>query len=607
MFYRTAFLILTIIFLTVQIGTAQDISFSASVDKTQVTVNEQIVLTIQFSGNVQNIPLPKLPTLNNFNIYSSGRTQSFSFVNGQVSNTATFNYVLVPTATGQFTIDPAEITIDGKTYKTNPITITVTQGASTPPSTQPALKPSTPSKTQTTAASGEDLYLETSVDKKRAYINEQITLSLKFYQAVNLLRSPDYTPPVLTGFWVEDLPPQKQYYEVRNQRRFAVTEIKTALFPTSAGKKTIGPATLKCLVENYGALFNKDPFKIIDPALLMRQPQEKILTSKPVEVEILPLPEKDTPANFKGAVGRFSLNTSLDKKQTEVNQPLTLKISLSGVGNIKSLNEPVLPQLADFRIYNSGSSEKISKNNYLVQGSKNFEEILIPKAAGKFKLPPVEFSYFDLSSRSYKTLKSKPQEIAVLPGAGYAASLPSTLNELDGGVKDINYLKTKVKKLGKEETLLYRKPWFIALQLLPLLALGFSWRYKNHLDKLQTDVVYLRNRRASKLAKKRLETASRLLSEDNGKEFYSEIAKAILGYLGDRLNLPSASLTKEDLNRELGFKKFDNNQINQVLELLDTCDFARFAPASYEKSEMESFYQKAVSTLVGLEENWSGN
>ncbi len=604
---RTALLILAIIFLTVPICTAQNISFSAGVDKTQVTVNEQIVLTVQVSGNVQNIPLPKLPTLNNFNIYSSGRTQSFSFVNGQVSNTATFNYVLVPTASGQFTIDPVEITLDGKTYKTNPVTITVTQGTGTPPTTQPALKPNTPSKTQPTTPIGEDLYLEASVDKKRAYVNEQVTLSLKFYQAVNLLRSPDYSPPALTGFWVEDLPPQKQYYETRNSRRFSVTEIKTALFPTSSGKKTIGPASLKCLVENYGALFNKDPFKIIDPALLMRQPQEKILTSKPVEVEILPLPEKDTPANFQGAVGRFSLNTSLDKKQTEINQPLTLKISLSGVGNIKSLNEPVVPQLADFRTYNSGSSEKISKNSYLVQGSKNFEEILIPKAAGKFKLPPVEFSYFDLSSRSYKTLKSKLQEITVLPGAGYAASSPSTMQELDGGIRDINYLKTKVKKLGKEGILLYRKPWFMALQLLPLLALGFTWRYKNHLDKMQTDVVYLRNRRASKLAKKRLETASRLLSENKGKEFYAEIAKAILGYLGDRLNLASASLTKEDLNRELGFKKFDNDQINQVLELLDTCDFARFAPASYEKSEMESFYQKAVSTLIGLEENWFRN
>lgn len=605
MILRTTFSALTLIFLVVSIATAQEISFSASVDKTQVSLNEQIVLTIQVSGNVQNIPLPKLPTLNNFNIYSSGRTQSFSFVNGQVSNTASFNYVLVPMAVGQFTIDPAEIILEGKTYKTNPITITVTQGSGSPPSTQPSLKPNLPSKTQNTPASGEDLYLEASVDKKRAYINEQITLTLKFYQAVNLLKSPDYTPPALTGFWVEDLPPQKQYYETRNNRRFAVTEIKTALFPTSSGKKTVGPATLKCLAENYGAIFNRDPFKIIDPGLLMPQSREKILSSKPLEIEILPLPEKDAPANFKGAVGRFNLNTNLDKKQTEVSQPVTLKISLSGVGNIKSLTEPVLPQSPDFRIYNSGSSEKVSKNNYVVQGSKNFEEVLIPKAAGKFRIPPVEFSYFDLSSRSYKTLKSKPQEITVLPGTGYAASPPSGITDLDGGIKDINYLKTKVNKLGKEDTLLYRKPWFVALQILPLLALGFTWRYKSHLDKLQTDVVYLRNRRASKLAKRRLETANRLLSENKGKEFCAEIARAILGYLGDRLNLSPASLTKGDIQRELGLKRFDNNQITQVFEILEACDFARFAPASYERSEMESFYQRAVSCLTFLEENWS--
>jgi len=605
--YKVVFWFIAIIFLAVHVSTAQEITFSAGVDRTQVSLNEQIVLTIQVSGNVQNIPQPQLPALKNFNVYASGRTQNFSFVNGQTSYTASFNYVLIPTSTGQLTIEPAEITLEGKTYRTNPINITVTQGASIPPTNQPQVKPLTPSKTQATAKTGEDLYLEASVDKKKAYVNEQVTLSLKFYQAINTLRNPDYTPPALTGFWVEDLPPQKQFYDTRNQRKFAVTEIKMALFPTSVGKKTIGPATLKCLVENYKSLLNKDPFDIFDPGLLsqLRQPEEKILKSNPLEVEILPLPESNKPSNFSGTVGRFNLKASLDKKQTEVNQPLTLKVTLSGVGNIKSLNEPGLPQLADFRIYNSGTSEKISKNNYLVQGSKTFEEILIPKTAGKFKLPPIEFSYFDLSSRSYKTTKSNPLEITVLPGAGLASNLPWSVNELGGGVKDINYLKTKTPKLSRGETDLYKKPWFIALQLLPLLALGFTWRYRNHLEKLQTDVSYVRNKRAAKLAKKRLETASRLLTENNGKEFYAEIAKATLGYLGDKLNLPPASLSKEDIQQELALKKFDEQQINRVIEISDACDFARFAAASYEKIEMESFYQKTSQTLIALEEKWS--
>ena len=605
--HRVVFLFIAIIFLMVHIGVAQEITFSAGVDRTQVDLHEQIVLTIQVSGNVQNIPQPQLPALKNFNVYASGRTQNFSFVNGQTSYTASFNYVLIPTSTGQLTVEAAEITLEGKTYRTNPINITVTQGASVPPTNQPQIKPPTPSKTQATAKTGEDLYLEASVDKRKAYVNEQVTLSLKFYQAVNTLRNPDYTPPTLTGFWVEDLPPQKQFYDTRNQRKFAVTEIKMALFPTSAGKKTIGPATLKCLVENYKSLLNKDPFDIFDPGLLsqMRQPEEKILKSNPLEVEILPLPESNKPSNFSGTVGKFNLKASLDKKQTEVNQPLTLRVTLSGAGNIKSLNEPGLPQLADFRIYNSGTSEKISKDNYLVQGSKTFEEILLPQTAGKFKLPPIEFSYFDLSSRSYKTTKSNPLEITVLPGADLASNLPSSVNELSGGVKDINYLKTKAPKLSRGKTNLYKKPWFIALQLLPLLALGFTWRYRNHLEKLQTDVSYVRNKRAAKLAQKRLEASNRLLAENNGKEFHAEIAKAISGYLGDKLNLPPASLSKEDIQRELILKKFDEQQINQVIEILNSCDFARFAPTSYERMEMESFYQKASQALIALEEKWS--
>ncbi len=605
--YKVVFLFIVIIFLAVHVSIAQEITFSAGVDKSQVGLNEQIVLTIQVSGNVQNIPQPQLPALKNFNVYASGRTQNFSFVNGQTSYTASFNYILIPTSTGQLTIEPAEITLEGKTYRTNPINITVTQGASLPPNTQPQVKPQITPKTPAKATSGEDLYLEASVNKKKAYVNEQITLSLKFYQAVNTLRNPDYTPPTLTGFWVEDLPPQKQYYETRNQRRFAVTELKVALFPTSPGKKTIGPAALKCLVENSKSLLNKDPFDIFDPGLLsqLRQPEEKILKSNPLEVEILPLPESNKPSNFSGAVGRFNLKAALDKKQTEVNQPLTLKVTLSGVGNIKSVNEPSLPQLTDFRIYNSGTSEKVSKDNYLVQGSKTFEEILIPKTAGKFKLPPVEFSYFDLSSRSYKTSKSDPLEITILPGASLASNLPVSVNELGGGIKDINYLKIKTPKLSRGETVLYKKPWFIVLQLLPLLALGFTWRYRNHLEKLQTDIGYVRNKRAAKVAQKRLETANRLLAQNNGKEFYAEIAKTISGYLGDRLNLPQASLSKEDIRQELALKKFDEQEINRIMEILDSCDFARFAPASYEKLEMESFYQKASQSLIALEEKWS--
>jgi len=144
----------------------------------------------------------------------------------------------------------------------------------------------------------------------------------------------------------------------------------------------------------------------------------------------------------------------------------------------------------------------------------------------------------------------------------------------------------------------------MALQLLPLLALGFTWRYRNHLEKLQTDVSYVRNKRAAKVAQKRLEAANRLLAENKGKEFYAEIAKAILGYLGDRLNLPPASLSKEDILQELTLKRFDEQQINQVIEILDSCDFARFAPASYEKLEMENFYLKASQSLIALEEKW---
>lgn len=585
-----------------QVCLAQNISFNASVDRTEVAVGEQITLTVSVTGDVKAIPQPDLPPLDEFSVYSAGRSQNFSYVNGRLSASVTFNYVLVPRRVGKLTVGAASIKLDGKTYQTAPIQITVASEKEAPAATAPSGKDEKKIKPQ---LEGKDIFMETVVDKRKVYVNEQVILTLRFYQGARLFDNPQYTPPSLTGFWAEDLPPKRQYHKVVNDKQYLVQEIKTALFPTSTGKLTIGPAELKCMVEDADRLF-RDPFAMFDRNLsnLLRQGKPKILKSKPIQIEVLSPPEIDKPANFTGTVGDYGMKVTVDETEVEVGQPVTLKARISGVGNIKSVGKPIIAELPDFRAYSSGSSENVSKKNYRVQGSKTYEEVLIPKNAGKYTIPPVEFSFFDPKAKSYKTLKSEPILLTVLPPSQASPVEIAQLSkqEIGRAVKDIRYIKLSAGELKNGGKDLYRKPLFLLLQLIPLLAFAVSWRYQREREKLSSDIGYARQRRASRLAQKRLKGASRLISEASSKEFYCEVARASLQFVGDKLNLPGYGLTKDEIADKLSGLGVDGERIDDLVKILDWCDFARFAPGSSSVEEMKDFLKQAEKAIAELED-----
>jgi hypothetical protein len=582
---------------------AQNISFNATVDKTEASLDDQITLTVSVSGNVKSIPQPQLPSLVDFTIYTAGRSQNISYVNGQMSSSVSFNYVLVPKKAGKFTIGPAQIVLEGKTYQTNPIEITVLAGAEPQPST--ATSPKEKSEEQS-KISGKDLFVETVVDKNKAYVNEQVTLTLRFYQGVRLFNNPEYTPPSVTGFWAEDLPPRKQYSQVINGRQYYVQELKTAIFPTSTGKLTIGPAELKCTVEDVNRFMNRDPFAMFDRDLfsLFRQGKPVVLKSKPIDIEVLPLPEMGKPDNFSGTVGKYKLDVRADKNQVEVGQPITIKTKISGVGNIKSVGEPANGDLPDFRSYSSGSSENVSKDNYMVQGVKTYEQVLIPKKAGKYTVPPVEFTFFDPRTKNYQTLKSEPMLVSVLPPSQASPTEIAQFSkqEIGKSVKDIRYIKLSAGRLENQGGHLYKNPLFLLLQLVPLLAFALSWRYQKEKERQNSDIGYARQRRAHKLAKKRLGRAKKLITVGNSQDFHCEVSRALLQYLGDKLNLSAHGLTKDRIASELTVKGVKEEDINQLLKLLDSCDFARFAPGSSSPEEMNHCLSLAEDTIVKMEE-----
>jgi hypothetical protein len=303
--------------LSTQLCLGQDINFNASVDKTEVGLAEQVTLTVSVSGSVKSVPKPELPPLDDFTVYSSGRSHNFSFTNGRLSSSVIFTYVLLPGKTGKLTIGPARIELKGKTFQTAPIEITVAGGGETQPDTPPT---GNEKQKQKPRPGGKDLFIETVVNKRQGYVNEQITLTFRCYRAVRLLDNPQYAPPSLTGFWSEDLPPKRQYNKVVNGKQYFVQELKTALFPTSTGKLTIGPAELKCMVEDIDRLLKRDPFAVFGRDLfsLFRQGKPLVLKSKPIGIVVAPLPQIGKPENFTGTVGSYKLKVSVDKTEVEV-------------------------------------------------------------------------------------------------------------------------------------------------------------------------------------------------------------------------------------------------------------------------------------------------
>ncbi|MEK6645172.1 MAG: BatD family protein [Candidatus Firestonebacteria bacterium] len=580
---------------------AQNISISASIDKNILSMDEQLMLQVTVSGDASSLSQPNIPSTPGFAVYSSGRSQSISIVNGKISSSVVFNYILAPNAPGKYTIGAITLTHKNQTYKTDPINIEVTKSTNTSPSgkssNQQAEKETAPQ-----GKSGKELFITTSIDKKTCYVNEQIILSFKFYRCIRLSSNPQYVPPSLTGFWTEDLPPQQNYYATIDAKQYLVTEIKTALFPTSSGKFTIGPATLNCSVDNFSAndFFNDNFFKGF-----FSQGKTIALKSNPLTIEVLALPTDNKPSDFKGTVGNYKLTASADKTKLQTGQPVTLTVSVSGVGNIKTIAEPSLSELKGFRKYDTISSLNISKENYRVQGSKIFKTVLIPQVAGKLQIPSLKLSIFNPQEKSYKTLTSPPIIFDVTQGSKQDTvamqAIPTTAPE---GVKliekDIRHIKPSTVFKNNTKNL-YSSTLFIFLQFIPILTLAIAFQYKKHTEKMSTDIKYARFKTASKLAKKYLESAKKLLQTNDIKEFHCKLSESIYTFIAGKLGISASGLTLKQIEEELKCKNASEELIKQVINLLEECDFARFAPSKLSKEGTKKNYETAIQIITQLE------
>lgn len=573
----------------------QDISVTVTLDRDSIGLDEQALLNVEISGTEQNLPDPQMPTLSMFEVYSQGRSSSFQIVNGQVSSSLTYRYVIMPTKPGTFPIDHIAVVHKNKRYKGNSVVLTVLdRGTATPPELE--------ERAQDDSGQTRDYFLEAVVDKKNPYVNEQVTLTLKFFIAVKYYGSPELTEPTTTGFWTELLGNKAPYYQTINGRNYRVIERKYALFPTQTGELTIGRATISATVAAKSRRF-RDPFDVFGD--VFGRGEEVVIRSSAVTINVRPLPSEGRPKVFTGTIGDFTISAMPNKTQVEVNQPVTVTIKISGTGNVKSAAEPPMPELDDFRIYQASASENISKLNDKIGGTKVYEEVFIPKRPGQLEIPALAFNFFNPDRNRYETVSTRPITLNVTKPEGYVASTEIPFAGPDitisSQARDIRYIKNSPGSFSPAGRLIVFTPAYVVVNGLPVVLLALMVAVRKRREKLAGDIGYARARAASRMARKRLARARSLAKADTAGEFHAEIYSALISYIADKVNTSPHGLTADKISHLLMKKSVGDAVIEQVVRLMQSCDFARYAPSNVSQESIDTTIAEAEEVMVALE------
>lgn len=547
---------------------------TAEVDRNILSTNDQLILTVRVTSDFLDIPSPDLSQITDFVVVSSSTSTQVSIINGDLTTQGVFVYQLQPLREGGLVVGPVSVNIDGQIYQTAPIDIRVISGA--------APAPSPPSSDAPETLQGQDFFVETEIDTPTPYLGQQITYTFKFYKAttVTFIVQPDYQPPSFTNFWSQTVLSQPTYNTTVDGREYIVTEIRTALFPANLGPITINPA--KIVIPNF-------PY------------QDIVLETEPVSLTVQSLPA-GAPPDFKGAIGRFEINASLNQSEGVVNEPLTLLVEIQGAGNIKALTEPPLPKLSNWRIFESQTQDTIEVQDDTVYGMRRFERLIVPGQPGNYTIPPISFSYFDLETNQYRTINTEPIPIVVQPGEDEASPSPGSeagpakqpVSLLAG---DIRHIKAVPTVLTSQDVPLISPSLYWSAWILPVLVVSGVWVWQNRRLHLQENSAYARSLRARRAALRILAKAQRA-----GVDSYAAADHAILGYLSDKLNRPTAGLTNTNLIGLLKETGLHLTLVERVEAILTQIDMGRFAPGG--EAAVESFIAETHKLIDDLENSF---
>ena len=572
-----------------------------------VVSGDQFRLT--FTVNTQKVKDFRAPSITKgFDVLmgpSRSQQSSTQIINGKVSSSSsiTYTYILMAGDAGTYTIPAASIEANGEKIFSNAVTIKVLPPDQSASGSKGSQKSSAQAGNQ--AASGRItsnvLFITATASKTTVHEQEAILLTYKVYTLVNL-RQLFGKMPDLKGFHTQEieLPQQKtfslEHYKGRNYNTTVWSQY--VLFPQQTGKLEIPSITFEGVVAIQTV--SDDPFDAFFNGGGYQEVKKKIVTPK-LTINVQPLPAK--PANFSGGVGEFTLASSINAKDVKTNDAVTIKLTISGSGNMKLISTPEVKFPEDFEVYDPKVTNNFEASRAGLSGTQTIEYLAIPRHAGNFTIPPVEFTYFDLKSNSYKTLKTEAYNINVAKGQGNADQVIADFTNKEN-VKvlgqDIRFIKLGDTKLMPKGDVFFGTVGYYLWYIIPfVLFVGLVVFFRKQAAE-NANVAKVKTKKANKVATKRMKLAGKLLAENRKNEFYDEVLKALWGYISDKLSIPVSQLSKDNIEAELAKYGVADDVIKDFINALNECEFARYAPGD-ENEAMDKVYTTSVEAISKME------
>lgn len=589
-----------------QVKAADKVRFVAEAADVVVS-GDQVRLV--FTVNSQDIKDFRAPSIKGFDVLmgpSRSQQSSIQIINGKrTSNSSTaFTYILLAGSPGTYTIPAASVEVNGEKVFSNAIPIKVLpqdQTSGNSGNNGGGSASSSRSQAAGSRISANDLFITATASKTTVHEQEAILLTYKVYTVVNL-RQLYGKMPDLKGFHTQEveLPQQKtftlEHYKGRNYNTTVWSQY--VLFPQQTGKLEIPSITFDGVVAQQ--TISDDPFDAFFNGGGYVEVKKKITTPK-VVINVQPLPAK--PAGFSGAVGEFKLASSINATDVKTNDAVTIKLTLSGTGNMKLIGTPEVKFPQDFEIYDPKVTDDYKLTNSGLTGTKTFEYLAIPRHAGNFMIPAIEFTYFDLKSNSYKTLKTEAYNLKVAKGQGNADQVISDFTNKESVKmlgKDIRFIKLGDSSLRPKGDFFFGTVGYYLCYLIPLLLfVVFAVIYRQKALE-NANVAKVKTKKANKVATRRMKLAGKLLAENKKNEFYDEVLKALWGYISDKLSIPVSQLSKDNIEAELTNYGVQEALIAEFIGVLNECEYARYAPGN-ENEAMDKVYSASVEVISKME------
>ena len=533
--------------------------------------------------------------------YTSSES-SFQMVNGHTSSSSsiTYTYTLYAAKSGVYNIPAAHARVGGKQISSRPAKVTVVGSAQGRGNNSPKMHEDDNyqphMKAAGSAISGRDLFIKVSANKKKVYEQEPILLTYKVYTLVDLTQL-EGKMPELTGFHTQEIPlPQQKSFHIErvNGKPYrTVTWSQYVMYPQMTGKMEIPSITFKGIVVQQNR--SVDPFEAFFNGGSGYVEVKRNIVAPSIKIDVLPLPHK--PANFSGGVGKFNISAQLNKNELKAGDPLSLRIVVGGIGNLKLIKQPVVNFPKDWDKYDPKVTDKTKLTSNGLEGNMIYDILAVPRNQGHYTIPPVELTYYDTSLNQYKTIKTQSFEIEVAKGDGSRSSVVDYSKDQPKDIKDI---KKGEAELHSVDNFFFGSVGYLMSLLIPFaafVALLVIFR-KRAID--NADLVKMKGKKANKIATKRLRQANKLMLAGKTNEFYDEVLRALWGYVGDKLNMPAEKLSRENISEKLQLHNVDDNTISKFLSAIDDCEMMRFAPGDPE-GNMNKTFESAMTAIMEIE------